>query len=197
MKKNMVYSLLLGILLGLISYYIGLNKMAMYTSTTKTIVNREDLLRQIFVVTDFKIYPYMDAKDNTILMLPILFYLGGIFLGVFSFLSKKKNYFQFVVSRCDNRGQLRKIVVGPGNKMSILYTVSYIITLFLLSYRENVDFISSDSKINVILLFLFLITTLFLLQVFIEIGYIIYLKKDNVVTFLSMVGLFDKVHIIV
>lgn len=131
-RRKIVRTLLclfIGVLLGITSYYIALIKLSAYYDGDHTKFNNNDVINVIFVNEKYKILDYIDEKDVTILMLPIVFlFLGMILSSDYLFLPQK--YYCFIGSRNGTYRKLLSYIYGTPIINSLVYSLSYIIAIY-------------------------------------------------------------------
>lgn len=131
--------LLAGIILAILSISLANLKLTDFLETELYQAGERDLLNIIFMNDNFLIYRYLNKSDMSILLPVFSFYIIGISLTNYEFLSKSGAYYCLLYSRTGNKKRAIKHMTKGGLGMIITYAVGYSLTCYLgaIAYFQN------------------------------------------------------------
>lgn len=101
------------------------HRLSEYASNEYYIISGRDILNVIFMSNDFKRYPYLDKSDMRVWISLFLFYIVGIILLNYCFLSKSGEYYCLIYSRAESKKSAVKFMRGNSLKKTICYSGVY------------------------------------------------------------------------
>lgn len=187
-KFQYIFIIIISFIFAFLSTLIANNKLKSFVDTDMYIATSRDLLNIVFMTDEFSLYPYLDRSDMTILLLIFTFYILGIIIVNYDFLSKSGEYYVFVYSRSGSKHKAIKYMKSNGFIKTIFYSVSYSIicyiasTWFIRKYYNLDEFFNLKLFIDVIIHLVVMIVTLLLLQ---KIVLFTYIKINSSFAFVS------------
>lgn len=180
-----VKSFLAGIMLAILSVSLASHKLTDFLKTELYQVSERDLLNLIFMNDNFSIYPYLNKSDMSILLPVFSFYIIGISLTNYGFLSKSGEYYCLLYSRTGNKKSAIKYIKKGGLGMIITYAVGY----SLASYLGSIVYFQNSVNMSKIPLFLECIlhtgVMILMLTILQRIILFTYIKENSTLAFLA------------
>ncbi|SDZ48413.1 hypothetical protein SAMN05421736_11451 [Evansella caseinilytica] len=180
-----------GIIVAFLSYSYAVEKLVNYDETA--LYSKLDFFNMALLTDEFNKYDYLDRTDNTLTFLPFLFLFVGTFLVSSGFLTKAKSYHTFIVARTTSQKNAALQIKGITADKSIIYSISFAVTLYILSTFALPEAFSKPSPFpeNQLILILVLHTLLkiLLLQMLSSGMFFVYRLKNISISFISGVFL--------
>lgn len=127
--KSRIFTVsMIGFALGRVSSIIADLKLNIYYDNYKTKFGITDVINVIFISRDLRTIDYLDEKDISLLLIPVVFLMIGM-VACSTFLSYSKKYYCFIGARAGSYKELRRIVYGNPAIISLFYTFSYVLSI--------------------------------------------------------------------
>lgn len=182
--KKLIKSIIiamLGVVIGVFGYLNGIRTLFNYAG--EQIYSKIDLCNLIFITSDFNKYDYMDEKNFSIYFILFVFSIIGIIVSSKEFLLIPKSYHSFIYMRYGTNKEARKKIKGRTLPNTLIYSLFYFLTIYILSklnifYNFSINSAISEHKLVLILL-LNLILKVSVIELICSIIFIIYIKKNS------------------
>lgn len=120
---------MIGILVGMLSFWLGSIKIMNYMEGSVRVYNKFDLINIIFLTDEFSKFEYLSRSDISLFFLPFLFWGVGIMIASSEFLLKPKSYITYIYSRVNKKSQAMRYIKGNSIIMTFVYVFSVVLTL--------------------------------------------------------------------
>lgn len=183
-----IFITLIALIFAVFSMFIANNKLNLFVSSNFYTVTSRDLLNIIFMTDEFSIYPYLSKNDITILLFVSTFYIIGIIIVSYDFLSKSNEYYIFVYSRNGNKHKVIKYMKSNVLLKSIFYSISYSITCYIMSIwfaKKNYNYIKNFDLRLLVDVTMHSIVIILALLLFQKILLFIYISVNSSISFVS------------
>lgn len=192
MKKKLIdyqviLIILLGFVLGIFAYFNAIQSLINLQLDLKYSIN--DLLYIILVNKSFDTYEFLDRNNLFLYMNLFMFMISNLLISCSKFLIIPKSYHSFIYLRSQNRTKALKMIRGNPIMLEMSYICSYFLGFFLgvfLGYPSKMIYLVKDMEGKLFLgLIGYLIVKIILIEVISQFIFIMYLKKDAAIAFLS------------
>lgn len=173
--------MMIGIVVGLLSFWLGTKKIMNYMEGSVNTYSKFDLINIISLTDEFSKFVYLNRSDISLFFLPFLFWGTGIMIVSSEFLLKPKSYITYIYSRVNKKSEAMRYIKGNNIIMTFIYVFSFLLTLcgclnFFLPKGFIVMQHAQEIKFNIYIT-LYGISTILAILFIVEIMFLLYCNK--------------------